>query len=61
MPFLINKGIKHIIYPDGYIYHIYIYGNHEKWSKHEKDDGNLEKCDYCNKFENYYYKLESKS
>ena len=58
--FWANKGVKHIIYPDGYIYHVYINGNHEKWSKHSKDSYNRKKCDECSRFESDYYELESR-
>ncbi len=58
--FLANKGVKHIIYPDGYIYHVYINGYHEKWSKHSKDSYHKEKCDECYTFNTDYYELESK-
>ena len=58
--FWANKGIKHIFYPDGFIYHVYINGNHEKWSKHSQSDYNKKKCDECCRFENDYYELESR-
>ena len=58
--FWANKGVKHIIYPDGYIYHVYINGYHEKWSKHSKSSYDMKKCDECSRFESDYYELESK-
>ena len=54
---LVGRGIKSIIYPDGLVYHVYTDGRHEKWSKHNKDCYNKEKCDSCNNYVELYYQL----
>ena len=49
-----------ILYPDGYVYHVYINGIHEKWSKDKiVDENKPNKCDKCHKYNNIYYHLES--
>ncbi len=49
-----------ILYPDGYVYHVYINGIHEKWSKNKiVDENKPNKCDKCHKYNNIYYHLES--
>lgn len=56
----IGKGIQStVLYPGGNIYHVYIQGRHEKWSKHNKDSSNLQKCENCNKFVCSYYQLRN--
>ena len=53
------KIIKRIMYPDGYIHHVYINGSHEQWSKHSNNSSDLQKCNECYQYRNIYYKLES--
>ena len=53
------RGIKTIVFPDGLIYHVYIEGRHEKWSKNNKNSNNLKKCDNCSSFVSTYYQLEN--
>ena len=49
-----------LLYPDGYAYHLYINGIHEKWSKNKIDDNKLmKKCDECKKYHHIYFHLES--
>ena len=55
---LISNGIKCLDFPGGNIYHVYIRGRHEKWSKNEKGANNMQKCDECSNFVSNYYKLE---
>ena len=42
-------------YPDGNVYHIYIDGYHEQWSKNSKSG----RCANCNIFNDKYYQLEA--
>ena len=58
-PYTISKALKRFQYPDGYVYHIYINGIHEQWSKHKKGNDDLKKCNECNEFKNIYYELET--
>ena len=52
----LGKAIK---YPDGTRYHVYIDGYHERWSRHERDKDDLQKCKKCGEFCSTYYELES--
>ena len=54
------KGLKHVVYTDGWIYHVYSNGYHEKWSKHSSSGSNMKKCDDCYQYETDYYTLESR-
>ena len=53
------KLLKTIKYSDGNVYHIYIYGRHEKWSGHNNNEYNMKKCKKCSNFDKNFYKLES--
>ena len=44
---------------DGILYHVYINGEHEKWTLHHENDSNLVKCCKCNIFNNDYFNLYS--
>ena len=50
-----SRVVKCNKYPDGNVYHIYLDGWHEQWSKNSKSG----QCTNCNKFNNIYYQLES--
>ncbi len=56
---LIANGIKSFNFPGGYVYHVYISGKHEKWSKNEKGGNNMQKCDECRNIVQNYYQLEA--
>ena len=55
---LLAKAKNAHSYPDGYIYHIYINGAHERWSKYT-NVVDPKKCDKCNGCIRDYYQLES--
>ena len=57
--FAIN-GLRNIKYKNGNIYHVYINGNHERWSCQEKSYSDQGKCEDCKSFYCLYYELESK-
>ena len=58
---LANKLINRFKYgSSGKIYHVYIDGNHEKWTFYKVDKSNLIKCCKCQNFENNYFHLYSK-
>ena len=42
----------------GILYHVYINGNHEKWTHHYKDETDLIKCCKCKDFKNSIYYLD---
>ena len=54
------NGLRTIKYRNGIIYHVYINGNHERWSCQEKSYSNQGKCEDCKSFYCKYYELESK-
>ena len=54
-----KRVVERIMYPDGYVYHVYINGCHEKWSKNKIGDNKPKKCDNCKKLNDIYYHLES--
>ena len=50
---------KYTKYPGGIRYHVYVDGYHERWSRHERNQDDLQKCSKCSKFDSTYYELES--
>ena len=40
------------------LYHVYINGNHEKWTHHYEDKTNLLKCCKCKNFNDSLYHLD---
>ena len=50
-------GLNYML-PDRYIYHVYINGNHEKWTKNVTNNYNLQKCKKCSEFSSIFYQLE---
>ena len=55
---LISIG-KYTKYPGGIRYHVYRGGRHERWSKHERTNDDLQRCSKCSLFSAVYYELES--
>ena len=53
---LIGKYNK---YPGGTRYHVYINSRHERWSRHERSQDDLQYCRQCRGFASIYYELES--
>lgn len=53
---LVGKKLK---YPNGYRYHLYVDGCHERWSKNFRDSYEKQKCYICGLYDTTYYELES--
>ena len=53
---LVGKKLK---YPNGYRYHLYVNGYHERWSKNFRDSYEKQKCYSCGYYDTVYYELES--
>ena len=53
---LVGKKLK---YPNGYRYHLYVDGCHERWSKNFRDSYDKQKCYICGLYDTIYYELES--
>ena len=53
---LVGKKLK---YPNGYRYHLYVDGCHERWSKNFRDSYAKQKCYICGLYDTIYYELES--
>ena len=56
---LITLAGKLLKYPNGYRYHLYIDGYHERWSKNFREKSDKQRCYNCGYYDTVYFELES--